>query len=134
MYTFGELRMQIATFEELLIAAAVQPQPQRLLMTFALAEAEPEATAGRTTLVPVMCVDKQVGELDTFANLAEEAHNMGQEWDVLLVTSLSGQNGVLPDHKQTDDALREMVQIIRQGQMERMLAFDRSGDLLRHRA
>ena len=65
--------MQIANFEQLLIAAAVQPQPQRLLMTFALAEAEPEATAGRTTLVPVMCVDKQVGELDTFANLAEEA-------------------------------------------------------------
>jgi hypothetical protein len=126
--------MQIATFEELLIAAAVQPQPQRLLMTFALAEAEPQASAGRTTLVPVMCVDKQVGELDTFANLAEEAENMGQEWDVLLVTSLSGQNGVLPDHQQTDDALREMVQIIRQGQMERMLAFDRSGDLLRHHA
>lgn len=126
--------MQIANFEQLLIAAAVQPQPQRLLMTFALAEAEPEATAGRTTLVPVMCVDKQVGELDTFANLAEEAEKMGQEWDVLLVTSLSGQNGVLPNPQQTDDALREMVQIVRQGQMDRLLAFDRSGDLLRHHA
>jgi len=126
--------MQIATFEELVLAAAMQQQPQRLLLTFALAEAEPEATGGRTTLVPVMCVDKQVGELDTFANLAEEAQKMGQEWDVLLVTSLSGQNGVLPDHKQTDDALREMVQIVRQGRMERLLAFDRSGDLLRHHA
>ena len=59
---------------------------------------------------------------------------MGQEWDVLLVTSLSGQNGVLPNPQQTDDALREMVQIVRQGQMDRLLAFDRSGDLLRHHA
>lgn len=131
--------MQIATFEELLVAAAVQPQPQRLLMTFAVAEPEPEpdhpaSAPRRTTLVPVMCVDKQVGELDTFANLAEESERMGQEWDVLLVTSLSGQNGRLPDTRQTDDALRQMVELVRAGQMERLLAFDRSGDLLRHAA
>lgn len=129
--------MHIATFEELLIAAAVQPQPQRLLMTFAIAEPEPAAPGRaprRSTLVPVMCVDKQVGELDTFANLVEESARMGQQWDVVLITSLSGQNGRLPDPSQTDDALRQMVELVRAGQMERLLAFDRSGELLRHAA
>lgn len=124
--------MNIATFEELLIAAAIQPQPQRLLMTFARAEAEENAAPGRATLVPVMCVDKQVGELDTFANLAEEAGRMAQPWDVMLVTTLSGQGGRLPDLKQTDAAMSKMVAAIQHGQMERLLAFDRSGDLLHH--
>jgi hypothetical protein len=127
--------MNIATFEELLIAASVQPQPQRLLMTFAVAEAETGVAPGlraRTTLVPVMCVDKQVGELDTFGNLAEEATRMGQPWDVVLVTSLSGQGGRLPDAAQTDAALSQMVNAIQHGKMERLLAFDRGGDLLRH--
>ena len=125
--------MNIATFEELLIAAAVQQQPQRLLMTFAVAEPESgAASGGRTTLVPVMCVDKQVGELDTFDNLAEEARRMGQAWDVVLVTSLSGQGGRLPDAAQTDAALNLMVQSIQNGKMDRLLAFDRGGDLLRH--
>lgn len=127
--------MNIATFEELLLAAAVQRQPQRLLMTFAVAEPESDAAPGapaRTTLVPVMCVDKQVGELDTFDHLAEEARRTGQAWDVLLVTSLSGQGGRLPDAAQTDAALNLMVQSIQNGKMDRLLAFDRGGDLLRH--
>jgi len=125
--------MNIATFEELLIAAAVQPQPQRLLLTFARAEAEPDAAPGtpaRSTLVPVMCVDKQVGELDTFGNLAEEAQHMGQPWDVVLITTLSGQSGLLPDAARTDAALNQMLLHIQQGKLERMLAFDRSGDLM----
>lgn len=125
--------MNIATFEELLIAAAIQSQPQRLLLTFARAEAEPDARPGapaRSTLVPVMCVDKQVGELDTFGNLAEEAQHMGQPWDVVLITTLSGQSGRLPDAARTDAALNQMLLHIQQGKLDRMLAFDRSGDLL----
>lgn len=125
--------MKIATFEELLIAAALQPEPQRLLLAFAVAEPEPDlppGTPARTTLVPVMCVDKQVGELDTFAHLAEEAQGMGQPWDVLLITTLSGSAGRLPDAQQTDVALNKMLGAIQQGQMERFLAFDRSGELM----
>ncbi|CAN7616267.1 hypothetical protein [Duganella sp. LjRoot269] len=125
--------MNIATFEELLIAAALQPQPQRLLLAFAVAEADPDAQSGaaaRSTLVPVMCVDKQVGELDTFKNLAEEAQGMGQAWDVLLITTLSGSEGRLPDPQQTDAALNKMLGAIQQGQMERFLAFDRQGELM----
>jgi hypothetical protein len=125
--------MNIATFEELLIAAAIQSQPQRLLLTFARAEPEPDAKPGapaRSTLVPLMCVDKQIGELDTFANLAEESRHMGQAWDVVLVTTLAGQSGRLPDAARTDAALNQMIQRIQQGKLDRMLAFDRAGDLL----
>ncbi|MYN45657.1 hypothetical protein GTP23_11415 [Pseudoduganella sp. FT93W] len=127
--------MQINSFEDLIMAAAMQTQPQRLLIAFAVAEAEPDSepgAAGRTTLVPVMCVDKQVGELDTYANLVEEAQAMGQHWDVMLISTLSGQNGVLPDPQRTDAALNQMLGHIQQGQMDRMLAFDRSGDMLRY--
>lgn len=127
--------MLINSFEDLLLAAAMQTVPQRLLIAFAQAEAEPDAAPGappRTTLVPVMCVDKQVGELDTFAHLVEESQAMGQRWDVMLISTLSGQDGVLPDPQRTEAALNMMLGQIQQGQMERMLAFDRSGDLLHH--
>ncbi|WP_255372381.1 hypothetical protein [Duganella sp. CF517] len=33
---------------------------------------------------------------------------------------------------QTDAALNKMLSAIQNGQMDRLLAFDRSGDLLRH--
>lgn len=127
--------MNITNFEDLLVAAALQPEQQRLLLTFTVAEPEPGVPIGgqaRTTLVPVMCVDKQVGELDTFANLVSEAKQMGQDWDIMLVTTLSGTSTQLPDEKKTEAALSQMVNAIRDGRMAQFLAFDRSGELLQH--
>lgn len=125
--------MNIDSFEGLLVAAAMQDQPQQLLLTFAAAEAEPGQTSGapRQTLVPIMCVAKQVGELDTFANLAQEAAAMNANWDVLLVSTLDGRGGLLPDSARTDAALQQMIGAIQAGQMARFLAFDRGGELLR---
>jgi len=126
--------MQIDSFESLLVAAAMQDQPQHILLAFTAAEAEPGPLAGapRQALVPVMCVAKQVGELDTFANLASEAGAMGKHWDVVLVSTLDGQRGQAPDAARTDAALQAMIGAIQAGQMERFLAFDRGGDLLRY--
>lgn len=127
--------MNIDSFEGLLIAAALQQEPQQILLAFAVAENEPGPVpareAARQTLVPVMCVAKQVGELDTFANLAEEAGKMGAHWDVLLVSTLAGSAGQLPDGRRTDAALQQMIGLIQAGDMARLVAFDRSGDLLR---
>lgn len=125
--------MNIDSFEDLLVAAAMQDEPQRLLLAFAAAEAEPGPVQGapRQTLVPVMCVAKQVGELDTFANLAQEAQAMNTHWDVMLVSTLGGRGGLLPDSARTDAALQQMIGAIQAGQMARLLAFDRAGDLLR---
>ena len=128
--------MNIDSFEGLLVAAALQQEPQQLLLAFAVAENEPGPVSGRDavrqTLVPVMCVAKQVGELDTFANLAEEAGNMGAHWDVVLVSTLGGSAGQLPDSRRTDAALQQMIGLIQAGDMARFVAFDRSGDMLRH--
>lgn len=127
--------MKIASFTDLLSAAALQSEPQRLLFTFTRAEYEepdaPPDASRKSTLTPVMCVDKQVGELDTFANLVQEAGRMGAAWDVVLVTSLSGQGGRLPDPLKTEEALNKMLGAIQNGDMERFLAFDRAGELLR---
>lgn len=127
--------MNIASFTDLLSAAALQAEPQRLLFTFASAEyAAPDlanaAAPRKGTLMPVMCVDKQVGELDTFANLAEEARQVGAQWDVMLACSVSGHAGQLPDARQTEAALKDMIRAIQNGQMQRFLAFDANGDLL----
>jgi hypothetical protein len=126
--------MNIDSFEGLLVAAAMQDEPQRLLLAFAAAEAEPGPTAAapRQTLVPVMCVAKQVGELDTFANLEAEAGKMGVHWDVVLVSTLSGVAGLLPDSGRTDAALQKMVGYIQAGQMERFAAFGRGGAVLHY--
>jgi hypothetical protein len=121
--------MHLHTFEDLLLAAALQQQPQRLLLTFARAEVDPES-GGRRTLVPAMCVDKQVGDLDTFANLAQEAATTGLDWDVVLVTTLSGSTGQLPDARRTDDALNAMVAAVRAGNLQRFVGFDRDGGVL----
>ena len=126
--------MNIDSFEGLLVAAAMQDEPQRLLLAFAASEAEPGPTAAapRQTLVPVMCVAKQVGELDTFANLEAEASKMGKHWDVVLVSTLGGAGGLLPDSKRTDAALEKMVSYIRSGQMDRFAAFGRGGAVLHY--
>ena len=126
--------MNIDSFEGLLVAAAMQDEPQRLLLAFAASEAEPGPTAAapRQTLVPVMCVAKQVGELDTFANLEAEAGKMGVHWDVVLVSTLSGVAGLLPDSGRTDAALQKMVGYIQAGQMERFAAFGRGGAVLHY--
>ena len=88
--------------------------------------------AARQALVPVMCVAKQVGELDTFANLAEEAARMGTHWDVVLVSTLGGSAGQLPASDRVDAALQQMIGLIQAGDMNRFVAFDRSGDMLQH--
>jgi hypothetical protein len=126
--------MDLDSFEGLLVAAAMQDQPQRLLLAFAASEAEPGPTAAapRQTLVPVMCVAKQVGELDTFANLEAEAGKMGVHWDVVLVSTLGGAGGVLPDSGRTDAALEKMIGYIQAGEMARFAAFGRGGAVLRY--
>jgi len=125
--------MQISTFEDLLSAAAAQAEPQTLLLAFARAEPEPDTAPGaqpRVTLVPTMCVDKAAAAVQSFGQLADEADGMGQPWDVMLVTSLAG-GGHARDAARVDQALRRMIQLVREGRMTQLLAFGRGGELLR---
>jgi hypothetical protein len=70
--------MNITNFDDLLQAAAMQHEPQRLLFVFAGKELPDDATLAQRVrfeagqggaLVPLMCVDKAPQELASFAAL-----------------------------------------------------------------
>lgn len=118
--------MTITNFDHLLAAALMEPNPQQLLFVFCTADAAPDGRSGHA-LAPVMCVDKADGEVTSFAQLAQEAAQMGAHWDVVLASTLSGSAGQPPRPEQCEQGLRRMLAAIRGGSFGTMLAFDRQG-------
>lgn len=135
------LTMNIPTpFGQLLQAAAAQPDPQRLLFVFATAELPDDATAAQRqrfasgdggSLSPLMCVDKAPDELDGFDALVAESREAGPPWQVMFAAGLSGRDGQPPAADQVDRALQTMVERVRGGLVEGLLALDPSGQPLR---
>lgn len=128
--------MQLAHFDDFLAAARAQPEAQRLLFVFAVAELPHQHTPGQQkrydegrggALAPVMCVDKQVGELAGFAALADESRQTGQPWDMVFAAALAGQAGTIPADRDVERGLKMMVDAIHRGAVERFLAFDPRG-------
>lgn len=129
----------ISHFDQLLAAAAAQPQPQRLLFVFTTAELPDDATAaqrerfaagGGGSLAPLMCVDKAPAELSDFDALAAESRRAGPPWQVLFAAALSGAGGQSPSASQVDLALETLVERIRGGRIEGLLALDPQGERL----
>ena len=129
--------MQLEHFDDLLLAARSQTQPQRLLLLFAVAELPEDATAQQRAdfaaghggaLVPAMCVDKDPDELTGFAALAQEAAQMGAPWHMVFVSTLSGSQGQPPAAERVETALNHMVSALQQGAIGNMLPFNREGD------
>ncbi len=123
-------------FDQLLRAAATQPEPQRLLFVFASAglpdDATPEqrsrhATGSGGTLTPLMCVDKAPGELADFDALVAESRSAGPPWDVVFAAGLAGRNGRPPVESQVEEALQALVERIRGGTLHDLLALDATG-------
>ena len=121
--------MSITDYASLLRSARSQQQPQRLLFTFTQAQAQPGGQG--KSLTPVMCADKLPEELDSFEALREESTRMQTHWDVVFVAGLGGKDGQAPAAQECEAPLRAMVAAIEQGRIDTLLAFDRSGDLLR---
>ena len=128
--------LEIASFDDLLIAARTQEGPQRLLFVFAGAELPEECTpeerrqfdAGTGgALVPLMCVDKTLDELTTFAALADEARVSGPTWAVVFVAALAGQQGRSLDRKDAEAPLQRMVDAIKAGSHGSFIPFGRDG-------
>lgn len=128
--------MEITTFDDLLCAARMQPQPQRLLLVFSGATLPDDASAEQRMrfeageageLAPLMCVDKAPDELSGFTALAAEAATLGQPWVLVFAAALDGSGGQPPDAVRVDAALQRMVESVRAGAIERYVAFDRSG-------
>ena len=132
--------MQIADFSDFLGAARGQSEPQRLLVVFAVAELPQQHTPGQArrfeqrrggALAPVMCVDKDAAELDSFSALAEESRHTGQPWDMVFVAALAGENAQAPQASHVDRGLKMMVDAVHRGAIERFLAFDPQGHAIR---
>ena len=131
--------MSILHFEDLLVVALQQDEPQRVLLVFARAGLPDEATGEQRrqflqgnggTLTPVLCVDRGARELESFDSLVAESRQIGEDWDVAFVSSLSGYDGVMPTPEQAEQPLRVMVRAIQVGNTNNMLAFDRQGKIL----
>ena len=132
--------MDITTFDDLLLAARQQPEPQRLLLVFAGASLPPDASAEQRAefeageggeLAPLMCVDKDPHALTSFAALATEAETLGPPWSLLFAAALAGRAPLPPSDSQVDAALQQMVEAVRVGDLARYLPFDRGGNAVR---
>lgn len=128
--------MNIQTFDALLSAARQQPLPQRLLFVFAGVELPDDATPTQRlefergeggALVPQMCVDKGVDELHSFDQLVREAEAFGQPWGMVFAAAIAGTPGRLPSSTDAEQPLQDMVEAIRQGQLQAFIPFDPQG-------
>ena len=128
--------MEISNFDELLMAARGQPEPQRLLFVFAGAELPDESTpqqrerffAGQGgALVPRMSADKTPEELDTFSALVEESRQFEHDWAVVFIAGLPGRDGAAPTSAEAERPLKGMIESIKAGSFGAYVAFDRQG-------
>lgn len=79
-------------------------------------------------LEPVMCVDKALDELGSFADLVAESENTKQDWNIVLVAGLAGNNGVLPSSDDATKPLKMMIHAVENGgDLSKYMAFDREG-------
>ncbi len=128
--------MDIQHFDDLLRAARAMPEAQQLLFVFAGAELPADASARQRAdfeagiggeLAPLMCVDKSATELDSFDALALEAARAGPPWAIVFSAALAGRVGAAPNSGEIEDALQRMVDSIKDGRIDGLLPFDRSG-------
>lgn len=126
-------------FQQLLRAAAEQPEPQRLLFVFAGAELPDHPTAEQRqrflagqggALAPLMCVDKAPGDLANFEALLAESRRAGPPWQVVFAAGLSGFDGRPPTQSQIEPALEKMVNAVRLGSVGQFAAYDPNGELI----
>lgn len=127
------------TFDDLLLAARQQSEPQRLLLVFASAELPSDATdeerrlfeAGEGgALAPTVCVDKLPDEIASFAALKEESRAALPGWDILFVSAMDGRGGFPPNSDEAAQPLRMMVEQIKGGRIARFIAVDGDGRLV----
>ncbi|MEO7393186.1 MAG: ribonucleotide reductase subunit alpha [Ramlibacter sp.] len=126
-------------FQQLVQAAAAQPEPQRLLFVFAAASLPDDATAtqrdrflagGGGALEPLACVDKGVDDFTTFEALVAESRDASPPWQVVFIAGLAGLDGRAPSSQLIDGALEAMVERIRTGSLGGLMALDVAGEPL----
>jgi hypothetical protein len=131
---------QSTSFDQLLAAAATQAEPQILLFVFAAAGLPSDASPAQRArfevgqggeLTPLMCVEKALDELTTFEALVAESHDIGPPWTVVFAAGLSGHGGQPPAPKAVEGARKMMVERVRTGAVESLLALTPAGEAVR---
>lgn len=131
--------MQIDNYEDLIMAAMAQTEPQRLLFVFAKSELPEGYTAEQQqrfeqgeggVLSPVLCVDKLPGEVMHFHELVSESQKTGIDWDVAFVGAMAGRDGFPPMPDDAEPALELMMNKINAGMIGEFLTFNRQGDMI----
>ena len=131
--------MTIETFSDLLEAARIQREPQRLLLVFAVAELPRDSSGDEQAaftrgeggaLTPVVCVDKLASEIDSFAALKAESRDAISRWDILFIAALDGRAGVAPNADEAAGPLRMMVESIKAGRIANFITVDSNGELV----
>jgi hypothetical protein len=128
--------VNISSFDDLLIAARAQLQPQRLLFVFAAIELPEDATVAERerfdrgeggAFVPRMCVDKSPDEIKSFKLLTQEAGALCQTWGMVFAAAMAGAPGQPPTSEQAAAPLKKMVDDICAGRMHAYIPFGRDG-------
>lgn len=128
-----------SAFDQLLAAAAAQAEQQVLLFVFASAELPADATPAQHAsfeqgrggaLTPLMCVEKSLDELSSFDALVAESRSVGPPWDLLFAAGLSGRDGQPPPSQQVETALRTMIERVKDGRIDGLLALSSHGEAL----
>jgi len=123
-------------FDDFLTIARSQPEPQKLILVLARRELPTGYTEQQARdfeegygghLAPLAGIDKRPDELADFSSLVEEAKQASDTWDAVFVAALSGTDNNLPTPKAVDDAIEKVIHAIRNGMINNLLAFDRSG-------
>jgi hypothetical protein len=132
--------IKITDYESLLAVGKQQNDPQRFLFVFlqaSLPDDHDETDKQRFhsgqggELKAIMCVDKDLEELTDFSDLVSESEQMGQDWSMVLIACLSGENGVHPTSEEAEQPLKMMVETVQNGgDLSKYLAFDKQGVLL----
>jgi hypothetical protein len=78
-------------------------------------------------LAPLMCVDKDPHDLAGFAGLVAEAATLGPPWALVFAGALSGSAGQAPAVKVVEAGLSKVVDAVRSGEVQGLIAFDREG-------
>ena len=121
----------------MLESARQQPEPQLFLFVFLDAVLPEEHTPEEAfhfsqgqggQLQPVMNFAQDLNELTTFENLVQEVSQRGQDWQVVLVACISGENGKAPTAEEAKGPLQVLEHTIRiGGDISAYIAFDRDG-------
>jgi hypothetical protein len=128
--------MEISNFEDLLRAAASQPQAQRILLVFVKTSIQKDAsdaerarfqTGDGGALMPQFCVDLAPADIPSFPALVSEADQQSTDWDKVLVACMDAPP-TGPAKTQVDQALKSMIARVQTGEnLAGYLCFSRDG-------